>query len=62
MNVPTSVSTAGSRRVSRSVSVSLWFHRHPITAGLVWVALALGAIECILLYYFLNSWMTLPTL
>ena len=40
----------------------LWRRRHPIAAGLLWAALALGAIECILLYYFLNSWMTLPTL
>jgi hypothetical protein len=40
----------------------LWLHHHPIAAGLLWAALALGAIECILLYYFLDSWVTLPTL
>jgi hypothetical protein len=40
----------------------LWFRRHPIAAALFWATLALGAIECILLYYFLSSWVTLPTL
>jgi hypothetical protein len=50
------------RRVSRTASMRVWLHRHPIVAGLLWAILALGTIECILLSYFLNSWVTLPTL
>ena len=40
----------------------VWLRHHPIAAGLLWAALALGATECILLYYFLDSWVTMPTL
>jgi hypothetical protein len=40
----------------------LWLRRHRIVATLLWAALALGAIECILLFYYLNSWVTLPSL
>jgi hypothetical protein len=40
----------------------LWLHKHRIVAALLWAALALGAIEGILLSYFLDSWVTLPTL
>lgn len=39
-----------------------WLHHHRIVAGVLWAALALGTIECVLLIYFLNSWITLPTL
>jgi hypothetical protein len=39
-----------------------WFRRHRIAAALLWTALTLGAIESILLYYYLSSWVTLPSL
>ncbi len=35
--------------------------RHRIIATLLWTALALATVEGILLYYYLNSWMTLPS-
>jgi len=37
-----------------------WLHRHPVVAVLLWTALALLGIEGTLLYYYLNSWLTLP--
>jgi hypothetical protein len=39
-----------------------WLHRHRIVSALLWAALALGAIEFILLFYYLNSWVTMPSL
>jgi hypothetical protein len=42
--------------------MSLWFRRHRIVATLLWAVLALATIECILLFYYLNSWVTLPSL
>jgi hypothetical protein len=53
---------AGPRRALRSAKMRLWFRAHPIFSGLLGTVLALGAIECILLYYYLNSWVTLPSL
>ena len=40
----------------------LWLHRHRVVAAVLWAALALGAIESILLLYYLDSWVTLPSL
>jgi hypothetical protein len=40
----------------------LWLRAHPIVTRLLGTVLALCAIECILLYYYLNSWVTLPSL
>jgi hypothetical protein len=37
-----------------------WLHRHPVVAALLWTVLALLGIESTLLYYYLNSWLTLP--
>jgi hypothetical protein len=39
-----------------------WLHRHRIVRAVLWLALALGAIESILLFYYLNSWVTMPSL
>jgi hypothetical protein len=39
-----------------------WLRRHRIIATLLWAALALAATEGILVYYYLNSWVTLPSL
>jgi len=39
-----------------------WLHRHRIVIGLLLAALSLGAVECVLLVYYLNSWVTLPSL
>ena len=36
--------------------------RHRIIVALLWIALAVATTEGILLYYYLNSWMTLPSL
>jgi hypothetical protein len=40
----------------------LWLHRHRIVGALLWVALALGAIEGILLFYYLSAWVVAPSL
>ena len=39
-----------------------WLHKHRIVAALLWAAFALGAIECILLLYYLSSWVVAPSL
>jgi hypothetical protein len=39
-----------------------WLRRHRLVAATLWAVLALGAIESILLLYYLNSWVTLPSL
>jgi hypothetical protein len=39
-----------------------WLHRHPFVKLFLLGILALGLIECIVLTYYLSSWMTLPTL
>ncbi len=36
--------------------------RHRIVSGFLWTALALAASEVLLIYYYLSSWITLPTL
>jgi|HubBroStandDraft_1064217.scaffolds.fasta_scaffold507426_1 hypothetical protein len=33
-----------------------------VVMALLWAVLGLGTIECILVTYYLNSWITLPTL
>jgi hypothetical protein len=40
----------------------LWLRKHRMVAALLWTALALGAIEGILLLYYLNSWVVAPSL
>jgi phosphate/sulfate permease len=40
----------------------LWLHKHRIVGAVIGVALALGAIECILLFYYLSSWVLAPSL
>jgi hypothetical protein len=40
----------------------LWLRRHRIVAALLWALLTLSAIEGGLLFYYLSSWVTLPTL
>jgi len=42
--------------------MSTWIRKHHFVAVLLWTVLALGATEGILLFYYLNSWLTLPTL
>ena len=37
-----------------------WIRRHPIASKLVGALLALAALEGGLMYYYLNSWLTLP--
>jgi len=39
-----------------------WLRKHPIIATLLWTALALAGLEGTLVYYYLNSWLTLPLL
>ena len=36
--------------------------RHRVIAALLWAALALAATEGVLLFYYLDSWLTLPLL
>ncbi len=43
-------------------SMRLWFHRHRIAAAMLWSALGIAALEAILLYYYLSSWVTMPSL
>jgi len=37
-----------------------WIRRHRVVAGLLWTALVLAATEGFLLFYYLDSWLTLP--
>jgi len=39
-----------------------WLRRHSVVAGVLWAALVLAATECVLLLYYLDSWLTLPLL
>jgi hypothetical protein len=39
-----------------------WLHKHRIVTGLIWTVQALGAIEGVLVFYYLSSWVILPTL
>jgi len=39
-----------------------WLRAHRIVARLLWTILTLAAVEGVLLYYYLNSWATLPSL
>jgi len=39
-----------------------WFRKHRAIAALLWAAVVLAATEAILLFYFLNSWLTMPVL
>jgi hypothetical protein len=38
-----------------------WFRKHSLITALLWIALALATIEGALVYYYLDSWLTLPT-
>jgi hypothetical protein len=62
MNILTPIPMAVPRRIFRTAKMRLWLHKHRIVTALLWAAFALGAIECVLLSYFLDSWVTLPTL
>jgi hypothetical protein len=46
----------------KSGKMKSWFRRHRIIATLLWSALTLAALEGILLCYYLNHWITLPSL
>jgi hypothetical protein len=39
-----------------------WLHKHRVVTAVLWAALALATIEGILVFYYLDSWVTLPSL
>jgi hypothetical protein len=46
----------------QAVKTQGWFRRHRVVTRLLWTVLALAILEAILLYYYLNHWVTLPAL
>ena len=40
----------------------IWLRKHRIVGALLWTVLALALVEAALVYYYMDSWVSLPSL